>query len=63
VRPLRQLHLGDRQLIGEVALPTVDALHDFVTTAPWLAKVTALDASLIIGTLKRGGLFAVAGDH
>ncbi|NMH98480.1 AsnC family transcriptional regulator [Pseudonocardia acidicola] len=54
---------GDRQLMAEVALPSVDALHDFLTGAPWLEKVSALDSSLIAATLKRGGLFALPDEH
>ncbi|MHA6796730.1 Lrp/AsnC family transcriptional regulator [Pseudonocardia bannensis] len=54
---------GEHQLMAEVALPSVDALHDFLTTAPWLAGVAALDSALIAATLKRGGLFVPPDEH
>ncbi|GEL18770.1 Lrp/AsnC family transcriptional regulator [Pseudonocardia asaccharolytica] len=54
---------GDRQLVVEVAAPGVDALHDFLTAAPWLAKVAAVESALIVGTVKRGGLFTLPAEH
>lgn len=49
---------GDRPLLAEAAVPGVDALYELTTAAPWLARVTALESSLIVGTLKDGGLFS-----
>ncbi|WP_379582097.1 Lrp/AsnC family transcriptional regulator [Pseudonocardia hispaniensis] len=54
---------GDRQFVAEVAVPGVDALHDFLTAAPWLARVAAVESALIVGTVKRGGLFTLPEEH
>jgi DNA-binding Lrp family transcriptional regulator len=48
---------GDRPLLLEVAVPSVDALHAFTTGAPWLHAVTTLETAVVVGTLKDGGLF------
>jgi DNA-binding Lrp family transcriptional regulator len=48
---------GDRPLLLEVAVPSVDALHHVTTGAPWLYAVTALEAAVVFGTLKDSGLF------
>lgn len=48
---------GDRPLLLEVGLPSVDALHHVTTGAPWLHGVTALDTTVVVGTVKDGGLF------
>ncbi|MCX6467038.1 MAG: Lrp/AsnC family transcriptional regulator [Pseudonocardiales bacterium] len=48
---------GDRPLLAEVAVPGVDALHDVTTCAPWLDLVTAVETTVVVGTLKDGGLF------
>lgn len=53
---------GDRQLVAEVALPDVDALHDFLTGAAWLERVVEAESSLVVGTLKRDGLFTRPAD-
>jgi len=54
---------GDRQLVAEVALPTVDALHDLLTSAAWLERVTSAESWLVVGTLKRDGLFTLPAEH
>lgn len=48
---------GDRPVLAELAVPGVDALHDLTTDAAWLTRVTALQVSVVAGTLKDGGLF------
>jgi DNA-binding Lrp family transcriptional regulator len=48
---------GERPLLAEVAVPGVDALHDLTTGAPWLDLVTACETTVVVGTLKDGGLF------
>lgn len=48
---------GDRPLLAEVAVSGVDALHDVTTSAPWLDLVTACETTVVVGTLKDGGLF------
>ncbi|MGW0843853.1 Lrp/AsnC family transcriptional regulator [Streptomyces sp. NPDC002787] len=49
---------GERQLLILTAFPDETALHDFVTRPPWLRDVAAIDVSLVLTTLKRGGLLA-----
>jgi DNA-binding Lrp family transcriptional regulator len=53
---------GDRPLLAEVAVPDVDALHDATTCAPWLELVTAVETTVVVGTLKDGGLFTPPDD-
>ncbi|TLS43685.1 Lrp/AsnC family transcriptional regulator [Streptomyces montanus] len=47
---------GERQILVLAALPSESALHDFVTRGPWLRDVASVDTSLVIGSLKRGGM-------
>ncbi|WP_200302102.1 Lrp/AsnC family transcriptional regulator [Streptomyces adelaidensis] len=49
---------GERQLLILTAFPDETALHDFVTRSPWLRAVASLDVSLVLTTLKRGGMLA-----
>jgi hypothetical protein len=49
---------GERQILVLAALPGESALYDFVTRSPWLRDVESVDTSLVLGTLKRGGLLA-----
>ncbi|WP_300007200.1 Lrp/AsnC family transcriptional regulator [Pseudonocardia sp.] len=48
---------GDRPLLLEVAVPSVDALHELTTGAAWLDAVTALESAVVVATPKDGGLF------
>ncbi|MDN5750633.1 MAG: Lrp/AsnC family transcriptional regulator [Pseudonocardia sp.] len=48
---------GDRPVLAELAVPGVDALHDLTTGAAWLTGVTALEVTVVAGTVKDGGLF------
>ncbi|RTL65158.1 MAG: Lrp/AsnC family transcriptional regulator [Pseudonocardiaceae bacterium] len=54
---------GDRQIVAEVAVSTVDALHDLLTSAAWLDRVVEAEASPVVGTLKRDGLFTLPSEH
>ncbi|MFD2686691.1 Lrp/AsnC family transcriptional regulator [Streptomyces phyllanthi] len=47
---------GERQLLALTAFPDEPALHDFVTLSPWLQDVASVDVSMILGSLKRGGM-------
>lgn len=47
---------GARQLLVLTAFPDEDALHAFVTRSPWLPDVASIDVSLVLTTLKRGGM-------
>ncbi|MFE7834873.1 Lrp/AsnC family transcriptional regulator [Streptomyces sp. NPDC057474] len=49
---------GERQLLILTAFPDEAALHDFVTRSPWLREVASIDVSLVLTTLKRGGMLA-----
>ncbi|TPQ22108.1 Lrp/AsnC family transcriptional regulator [Streptomyces sporangiiformans] len=49
---------GERQILVLAALPSESALYDFVTRGPWLRDVASVDTSLVIGSLKRGGMLA-----
>jgi len=49
---------GERQILVLAALPSESALYDFVTSAPWLRDVASVDTSLVLGSLKRGGMLA-----
>lgn len=49
---------GERQLLILTAFPDESALHDFVTRSPWLHEVASIDVSLVLTTLKRGGMLA-----
>lgn len=61
---VRACHVTGRwPLLAEVAVPGVDALHDLTTGAAWLGGVTELDTSMVVGTVKDGGLFAPPDEH
>ncbi|WP_151480302.1 Lrp/AsnC family transcriptional regulator [Streptomyces albicerus] len=47
---------GEHQILVLAALPSEQALYDFVTRAPWLRDVTSVDTSLVLSSLKRGGM-------
>ncbi|MGW2384909.1 Lrp/AsnC family transcriptional regulator [Streptomyces sp. NPDC001658] len=47
---------GERQLLALTAFPDEGALHDFVTRSAWLRDVVSVDVSMVLGTLKRGGM-------
>jgi len=47
---------GERQLLVLTAFPDEAALHDFVTRSPWSGETASVDVSLVLGTLKRGGM-------
>jgi DNA-binding Lrp family transcriptional regulator len=49
---------GERQLLVLTAFPDEAALHDFVTRSSWLPEVASIDISLVLTTLKRGGMLA-----
>ena len=49
---------GEHQILVLAALPSESALYDFVTRAPWLRDVASVDTSLVLGSLKRGGMLA-----
>jgi DNA-binding Lrp family transcriptional regulator len=49
---------GERQLVVKVALPTEDALYEFVTRGSWLRHVRSVETSMILDSLKRGGVLA-----
>jgi DNA-binding Lrp family transcriptional regulator len=49
---------GERQFLLLTAFPDESALHHFVTRSPWLRDVESVDVSLVLTTLKRGGLLA-----
>ncbi len=53
---------GDAPLLVEGVVAGVDALHDATTAAPWLDGVTACDTTVVVATLKDGGLFAPPDD-
>ncbi|WP_418063365.1 Lrp/AsnC family transcriptional regulator [Pimelobacter simplex] len=44
--------LGEFQLLVEVAVPTLGALQELITTADWAGHVQGLETSLVIETLK-----------
>ncbi|WP_149822910.1 Lrp/AsnC family transcriptional regulator [Streptomyces tailanensis] len=49
---------GERQLLTLTAFPDEATLHTFVTRSPWLHDVESMDVSLVLTTLKRGGMLA-----
>ncbi|WP_406491125.1 Lrp/AsnC family transcriptional regulator [Streptomyces sp. NBC_01604] len=49
---------GEHQILVLAALPSESALYDFVTSAPWLRDVASVDVSLVLSSLKRGGMLA-----
>jgi DNA-binding Lrp family transcriptional regulator len=49
---------GEHQIVVLAALPSESALYDFVTRAPWLRDVASVDTSLVLSSLKRGGMLA-----
>lgn len=49
---------GERQLLVLTAFPDEAALHEFVTCSSWLREAAAVDVSLVLGSLKRGGMLA-----
>lgn len=49
---------GERQLLVLTAFPDEAALHDFVTRSPWLREAASVDVSMVLGSLKRGGMLA-----
>ncbi|CAM5436891.1 Lrp/AsnC family transcriptional regulator [Streptomyces coeruleorubidus] len=49
---------GERQLLVLTAFPDEVALHDFVTRSPWLREAVSVDVSMVLGSLKRGGMLA-----
>jgi DNA-binding Lrp family transcriptional regulator len=49
---------GERQLLVLTAFPDEAALHDFVTRSPWLEEAASVDVSMVLGSLKRGGMLA-----
>ncbi len=49
---------GERQFLLLTAFPDESALHHFVTRSPWLRDVQSVDVSLVLTTLKRGGMLA-----
>ncbi|MGP4047810.1 Lrp/AsnC family transcriptional regulator [Streptomyces sp. 2A115] len=52
---------GEHQILVLAALPSESALYDFVTRAPWLRDVASVDTSLVLSSLKRGGMPARRG--
>lgn len=49
---------GERQLLVLTAFPDEATLQDFVTRSPWLSDADSVDVSLVLTTLKRGGMLA-----
>jgi DNA-binding Lrp family transcriptional regulator len=49
---------GEHQILVNVALPSDAALHDFITQGRWLERVEAAETSMILSSLKRGGVLA-----
>ncbi|MET9967761.1 Lrp/AsnC family transcriptional regulator [Streptomyces sp. NPDC006356] len=49
---------GERQLLVLTAFPDEAALHEFVTRSSWLREASSVDVSLVLGSLKRGGMLA-----
>jgi DNA-binding Lrp family transcriptional regulator len=49
---------GERQILVNAALPSDEALHDFITQASWLQRVESVETSMILSSLKRGGVLA-----
>ncbi len=47
---------GEHQILVLAALPSESALYDFVTRASWLRAVASVDTSLVLSSLKRGGM-------
>ncbi|MEW2403792.1 Lrp/AsnC family transcriptional regulator [Streptomyces sp. NPDC046862] len=49
---------GERQLLVLTAFPDEPALHDFVTLSSWLTDVASVEVSMVLNSLKRGGMLA-----
>ncbi|KOG16980.1 Lrp/AsnC family transcriptional regulator [Streptomyces viridochromogenes] len=49
---------GERQLLVLTAFPHEAALHEFVTRSSWLREAVSVDVSMVLGSLKRGGMLA-----
>jgi len=49
---------GERQLLILAAFPDEASLHAFVTRSPWLPDAVSVDISMVLSTLKRGGMMA-----
>lgn len=50
--------MGEYQVIADIILPSRQALHEFVTRSPALARARAVDTTLVITALKRSGVLA-----
>lgn len=50
--------LGEFQLLVEVAMPSLEALQDFVTTSAWSVRVHSMETSLVIDRLKSSQVVA-----
>lgn len=48
--------LGEYQILSDVTMPSVDALHEFVTCAGWSDMVLGMENSLVVDAPKRSGL-------
>jgi DNA-binding Lrp family transcriptional regulator len=49
---------GERQILVLGAFPDESALYDFVTGSGWLEDVMSLGVSMVLTSLKRGGMLA-----
>lgn len=47
---------GRPQLLVLTATPDEESLYQFTTAAPWLAEVVSVETSLMLATVKRGGV-------
>ncbi|WP_345942415.1 Lrp/AsnC family transcriptional regulator [Streptomyces sp. SID2888] len=45
--------MGEYQLLVDVTQPSKDALYEFLSTAPWVSKVEAVQSHLVVEALKR----------
>ncbi|WP_052583780.1 Lrp/AsnC family transcriptional regulator [Saccharomonospora iraqiensis] len=49
---------GPHQLLVDVTLPTKAALRDMITGSPWVEHVSAVETTLVVQSLKRGGVLS-----
>lgn len=47
--------MGEYQLLVDVTQPSKAALHEFLTAAPWVRRVKAVQSHLVVEALKRSG--------
>lgn len=48
--------MGEYQLVAQLVVPNMPALHDCVTRSPWSTTAVSVETSLVVATPKRSGV-------